>query len=192
MKSLSAFSTVCRSNTRILQSPFPSFRPCSRLSILALNNAAPSSTPTFIMVDASRPATYPVRSSNTSDPPVPTAGPDPGPSSHSITTTSRSRSHSPRSSSRDTSDSDLDRDFDRENNLELHQILTQRNDDSTASISSGEYRVTTRRTVSRTSQRSRSPRKGVLGNIQRFWTRNVVLTVAQKKNRDYFGASGVP
>ncbi|BCS21190.1 DUF202 domain-containing protein [Aspergillus puulaauensis] len=138
------------------------------------------------MVDASRPATYPVRSSNPSDPPAPTAGPDPGPSSHSITTSSHSRSRSPRSSSRDTSDSDLDRDFDRENNLELHQIPTQRNDDSTASISSGEYRVTTRRTVSRTSQRSRSPRKGVLGNIQRFWTRNVVLTVAQKKNRDYF------
>lgn len=135
------------------------------------------------MVDAlPRLATQPVGSNtgNTSNRPDPTAGPDPEPSSHSNTS-----SRSPRSSSSDTSDPDLDR----ENNLELHQIETQRNDDSGASISSGEYRVTTQRTVSRTSQRSRSPRKGVLGRIQRFWTRNVVLTVGQKKNRDYFGAS---
>lgn len=101
---------------------------------------------------------------------------------HSITPSSRGRS--PRSSSSDTSDSDLDR----ENYIGLHQIETQRNDDSTPSISSGEYRINTRRTVSRTSQSSRPPREGVLGRIQRFWTRNVVLTVAQKKNRDYFGA----
>ncbi|KKK21005.1 hypothetical protein AOCH_004809 [Aspergillus ochraceoroseus] len=70
---------------------------------------------------------------------------------------------------------------------QLHEIETQRDDDdSTGSISSGEYRITTRRTVSRTSRSSRGPRKGVLGRIQRLWTRNVVLTVPQKKNRDYF------
>ncbi|KAL4864873.1 hypothetical protein BDV12DRAFT_158516 [Aspergillus spectabilis] len=82
--------------------------------------------------------------------------------------------------SRDDSDSDVDPD-----DLELHEIETQHDDDSTGSISSGEYRVTTRRTVSRTSQSSRS-REGILGRIQRFWTRHVVLTVPQRKNRDYF------
>jgi hypothetical protein len=77
--------------------------------------------------------------------------------------------------------------------LELHEIETHHDDaagTSSASISSGEYRVTTRRTVSRTSQRterSRAPCKGLLGKVQRFWTRNVVLTVPQKSNRDHFG-----
>ena len=77
--------------------------------------------------------------------------------------------------------------------LELHQIETQLDNEfgsSTASISSGEYRITTRRTASRTSQRterSQAPRKGLLGKVQRFWTRNVVLTVPQKSNRDHFG-----
>ncbi|KAL4744121.1 hypothetical protein BDV11DRAFT_201534 [Aspergillus similis] len=73
-------------------------------------------------------------------------------------------------------------------NLELHEIETQQDDDSGVSISSGEYRITTRRTVSRTttSQTQRPRREGLLGRIQRFWTRHVVLTVAQKKNRDYF------
>ncbi|KAB8273244.1 hypothetical protein BDV30DRAFT_211080 [Aspergillus minisclerotigenes] len=76
--------------------------------------------------------------------------------------------------------------------LELHEIETQLDHEfgsSTASISSGEYRITTRRTASRTSQRtegSRAPRKGLLGKVQRFWTRNVVLTVPQKSNRDHF------
>ncbi|KOC14530.1 hypothetical protein AFLA70_5g008911 [Aspergillus flavus AF70] len=76
--------------------------------------------------------------------------------------------------------------------LELHEIETQPDHElgsSTASISSGEYRITTRRTASRTSQRterSRAPRKGLLGKVQRFWTRNVVLTVPQKSNRDHF------
>ncbi|KAL2861981.1 hypothetical protein BJX68DRAFT_14098 [Aspergillus pseudodeflectus] len=69
--------------------------------------------------------------------------------------------------------------------FELHEIETQQDDDSTGSISSGEYRITTRRTVSRTSQGSRRRREGVIGSIQRFWLRNVVLTVPQKKNRDY-------
>ncbi|KAL4902148.1 hypothetical protein BDW74DRAFT_169650 [Aspergillus multicolor] len=72
-------------------------------------------------------------------------------------------------------------------NLELHEIETHQDDDSGASISSGEYRITTRRTVSRTETTQTQPRhEGFLGRIQRFWTRNVVLTVAQKKNRDYF------
>ena len=199
MKSLSAFSTAARPHPHspfsILHSPAPfqvfEFRASSRPShsplcpTCALNNAAPSPAPTLTMVDAPpRPATHPVGSSNTSDRPDPTAGHDPEPSSHSITPSSHSRSRSPRSSSSDTSDSDLDR----ENYIGLHQIETQRHDDSTPSISSGEYRINTRRTVSRTSQSSRPPREGVLGRIQRFWTRNVVLTVAQKKNRDYFGA----
>ncbi|KAL2870119.1 DUF202 domain-containing protein [Aspergillus lucknowensis] len=71
--------------------------------------------------------------------------------------------------------------------LELQEIETQQDDDySSASISSGEYRINTRRTVSRTSQSSQPPRTGVLGRLQRFWTRNVVLIVPQKKNRDHF------
>ncbi|KNG83249.1 hypothetical protein ANOM_009059 [Aspergillus nomiae NRRL 13137] len=76
--------------------------------------------------------------------------------------------------------------------LELHEIETQLDHElncSTPSISSGEYRITTRRTASRTSQRterSRAPRKGLVGKIERFWTRNVVLTVPQKSNRDHF------
>ncbi|KAL4985872.1 hypothetical protein BDW68DRAFT_198511 [Aspergillus falconensis] len=78
-------------------------------------------------------------------------------------------------------EADLDPD-----NLELHEIETQQDDDSGGSISSGEYRITTRRTVSRTSTSQTPRREGVLGRIQRFWTKHVVLTVAQKKNRDYF------
>ncbi|KAF9889434.1 hypothetical protein FE257_007336 [Aspergillus nanangensis] len=73
--------------------------------------------------------------------------------------------------------------------LELHEIETQEDAWSSGSISSGEYRVTTRRTVSRSSQRtvrSQEPRKGVWGRLQRLWTRNVVLTVPQNKNRDHF------
>jgi hypothetical protein len=79
-------------------------------------------------------------------------------------------------------------------NLELHEIETQQDDDSGVSISSGEYRITTQRTVSRTStsQTQRPRREGLLGRIQRLWTRHVVLTVAQKKNRDYFGISLSP
>ncbi|KAI9044716.1 DUF202 domain-containing protein [Aspergillus affinis] len=93
------------------------------------------------------------------------------------------RRPSPDSDRRDSDERDRDA-------LELHEIETQ--DDaatSTASISSGEYRITTHRTASRTSQRtvqSRAPRKGFAGYVQRFWTRNVVLTVPQKSNRDHF------
>jgi hypothetical protein len=78
--------------------------------------------------------------------------------------------------------------------LELHEIPTGEDGeiDDAASISSGEYRVTTRRTVSRTitrTSRSREERRGLWGWIWRFWTRNVVLTVSQKSNRDHFGGS---
>ncbi|KAL2837047.1 hypothetical protein BJY01DRAFT_47578 [Aspergillus pseudoustus] len=95
--------------------------------------------------------------------------------------TSTASCHSSSFNSRDDHSDDLDPD-----NLELHEIETHRDDDSTASISSGEYRITTRRTVSRTSRSSSPRREGVIGYIQRFWTRNVVLTVPHKKNRDYF------
>ncbi|KAA8648434.1 DUF202 domain-containing protein [Aspergillus tanneri] len=73
--------------------------------------------------------------------------------------------------------------------LELHEIETHEDRTSSASISSGEYRVSTHRTGSSASQRtvqSRAPRKGFAGRIERFWTRNVVLTVPQKSNRDHF------
>ena len=113
-------------------------------------------------------------------------GPEPRPdsrSSHTDTNTSASLRPRPRN------EAHLDPD-----NLELHEIETQQDDDSGVSISSGEYRITTRRTVSRTStsQTQRPRREGLLGRIQRFWTRHVVLTVAQKKNRDYFGISLFP
>ncbi|KAH1417495.1 hypothetical protein KXX24_001093, partial [Aspergillus fumigatus] len=79
--------------------------------------------------------------------------------------------------------------IEREDLFELQQIPTQDDqldDLSSGSISSAEYRVTTRRTVSRSSCSSRQPRKGVVGNIQRFWANNVCLTVPQKSNRDHF------
>ncbi|RLL95238.1 hypothetical protein CFD26_104609 [Aspergillus turcosus] len=72
--------------------------------------------------------------------------------------------------------------------FELQQIPThddQLDDLSSGSISSGEYRLTARRTVSRSSS-SRQPRKGVWGSIQRFWANNVSLTVPQKSNRDHY------
>ncbi|GIC92779.1 DUF202 domain-containing protein [Aspergillus udagawae] len=72
--------------------------------------------------------------------------------------------------------------------FELQQMPTQDDqleDLSSGSLSSGEFRVTTRRTVSRSSS-SRQPRKGLLGCIQRFWANNVTLTVSQKSNRDHF------
>ncbi|KAL4883834.1 hypothetical protein BJY04DRAFT_216169 [Aspergillus karnatakaensis] len=108
----------------------------------------------------SQPTAHPVRTDR------------PRPDTHSSATSPRCSSHE---------DSDLDPD-----NLELHEIETQREDDSTGSISSGEERVITRHTVSRTSQSSRPPRGGILGRIERFWTRHVVLSVPHAKNRDYF------
>ena len=91
-----------------------------------------------------------------------------------------------------------------EDALELHEIRTEEDnpddhDDgyaaSTVTVSSGENRVVPCRTVSRTTDRSRNsasssskpPRKGIWGAIARFWTRNVVLTVPQKSNRDHYG-----
>ncbi|KAJ0421318.1 hypothetical protein BJY00DRAFT_312229 [Aspergillus carlsbadensis] len=108
-----------------------------------------------------------------------TVGPRPSSSFCTSTASYHSSSHDDSNDSNDSNELDPD-------NLELHEIETQHDDDSTASISSGEYRITTRRTVSRTSQGSRARREGVIGFIQRFWMRNVSLTVPQKKNRDYF------
>ncbi|KAJ5170767.1 uncharacterized protein N7500_003550 [Penicillium coprophilum] len=76
--------------------------------------------------------------------------------------------------------------------LELHSIQTQEDNEldySTPSASSGdEHHMPTRRTPSRADSRhSRKVRKGVWGWICRFWGRNVILTVPQKSNRDYFG-----
>ncbi|KAL3490196.1 hypothetical protein BJX62DRAFT_207623 [Aspergillus germanicus] len=110
--------------------------------------------------------------------PVGTVGPRPSSSFCTSTASYHSSSHD---DSHDNECDQLDPD-----NLELHEIETQHDDDSMWSISSGEYRITTRRTVSRTSQGSRRHREGVIGSIQRFWLRNVSLTVPQKKNRDYF------
>ncbi|KAJ5280649.1 hypothetical protein N7478_006021 [Penicillium angulare] len=77
--------------------------------------------------------------------------------------------------------------------LELHQIQTHEDNEldySSLSASSGdEYRVTTRRTISRmTTQRSRNVRKttGLWYRFCRSWTHHVTLTVSQKSNRDHF------
>lgn len=72
---------------------------------------------------------------------------------------------------------------------ELHEIETQE-DDSPWSLSSAESRVVTRRTrsiVDQRSIRSQPPRKGLAGWVQKQWTRNVVMTVPENKNRDHFG-----
>ncbi|PYI13439.1 hypothetical protein BO99DRAFT_407510 [Aspergillus violaceofuscus CBS 115571] len=82
------------------------------------------------------------------------------------------------------SDDDSDRDA-----FELRNVSTQDVDEagfSTDSISSGEYRVRTLRTVSQATPRSRESRKGAWGRLERFWTRHVVLTVPQRSNRDHF------
>ncbi|OQD72297.1 hypothetical protein PENPOL_c001G01231 [Penicillium polonicum] len=75
--------------------------------------------------------------------------------------------------------------------LELQTIQTQEDNDldySTASGSSGDERhVSTYRTTSQAdSQRRREARKGLWGKICRFWTRQVIITVPQKSNRDHF------
>ncbi|KAJ5617372.1 hypothetical protein N7537_002486 [Penicillium hordei] len=90
--------------------------------------------------------------------------------------------------SRPTADT---RDNDREA-LELHSIQTQEDNDldySTPSGSSGdEYRVSIHRTTSQAdSRRKREARNGLWGQICRFWTRQVIITVPQKSNRDHFG-----
>ncbi|KAL1969219.1 hypothetical protein VTN77DRAFT_473 [Rasamsonia byssochlamydoides] len=69
---------------------------------------------------------------------------------------------------------------------ELHEITTHYSL-SSASVSSGEYRVTPRRSVASASERSSVRRdKQSFQAIRRFWSRNVALTVPQKGNRDYF------
>lgn len=76
--------------------------------------------------------------------------------------------------------------------LELHRIQTCEDDEidsSAPSASSGdEYRMTTRRTTSRSiSQRELEGGNGLRSRICRSWNRNVTLIVPQKSNRDYFG-----
>lgn len=59
---------------------------------------------------------------------------------------------------------------------------------SSASLSSGEYRVTPHQSVASASGRSSVRRdKQSFQAIRRFWSRNVALTVPRKGNRDYFG-----
>ncbi|KAJ5761246.1 hypothetical protein N7520_008402 [Penicillium odoratum] len=75
--------------------------------------------------------------------------------------------------------------------LELQEIQTGEDDEleySSPSASSGdEYRVTTRRTVSRaTNPSSRHHRTGLWSRICRFWTHHVTLTVPHKNNRDHY------
>ncbi|KAJ5793367.1 uncharacterized protein N7503_009345 [Penicillium pulvis] len=75
--------------------------------------------------------------------------------------------------------------------LELHEIQTREDNEldySSPSASSGdEYRVTTRRTISRvTTQRSHHDRTGLWSRICRLWTHNVTLTVPRKSNRDHY------
>ncbi|KAJ6093595.1 hypothetical protein N7486_008884 [Penicillium sp. IBT 16267x] len=74
--------------------------------------------------------------------------------------------------------------------LELHEIQTREDNEldySSPSASSGdEYRVTTRRTISRvTTQRAHHDRTGLWSRICRLWTHNVTLTVPRKSNRDH-------
>ncbi|KAF7155458.1 hypothetical protein CNMCM5623_007529 [Aspergillus felis] len=118
---------------------------------------------------------------------APVAEPSAGPSSpiSSVSPTHQSRSQSPAESEASRLSG---RGIDERDWVELQQIPTQDDqleDLSSGSLSSGEYRVTTRRTVSRSSS-SRQPRKGVLGCIQRFWANHISLTVPQKSNRDHF------
>ncbi|KAJ5424552.1 hypothetical protein N7445_010525 [Penicillium cf. griseofulvum] len=78
-----------------------------------------------------------------------------------------------------------DNDLDPRETHELQEIQTHELDYSTPSVSSGdEYRIVTRRTISRT--RHRQTRKGNWGKLIQFWTHNVTLTVPQKSSRDYF------
>ncbi|KOS45185.1 hypothetical protein ACN38_g3935 [Penicillium nordicum] len=88
--------------------------------------------------------------------------------------------------SRPTADT---RDNDREA-LELRSIQTQEDNDldySTPSGSSGEeHRVSTYRTTSQADSRRREARKGLWGQLCRFWARHVNITVPQKSNRDHF------
>ena len=78
--------------------------------------------------------------------------------------------------------------------IELQEIQTREDDEldlSSASISSGEYRVENpqRSGPARPAsiQTTPSDSKGPFKYVREFWTRHVVLTVPQKKNRDYFG-----
>ncbi|KAI1920617.1 hypothetical protein LOZ65_003968 [Ophidiomyces ophidiicola] len=72
--------------------------------------------------------------------------------------------------------------------FELHEIPTHtRRDSSPSTISSGEFRVVSRRST-RESQMTRSSREptGRFRHLIKFWRRNVVLSVAQDQKRDHF------
>jgi outer membrane biosynthesis protein TonB len=70
---------------------------------------------------------------------------------------------------------------------ELDEIATP-STHSTASLSSGEYRVTPRLSLTSSSAvLRRQIQDGPLQPLRRFWSRNVALVVEQKGNRDYFG-----
>lgn len=59
---------------------------------------------------------------------------------------------------------------------------------SSGSVSTGELHITRSRTSQRTRQSSSLRQDtGPFRAIRKFWTRNVVLTVPQKSNRDHFG-----
>ncbi|CRG91679.1 hypothetical protein PISL3812_08729 [Talaromyces islandicus] len=66
---------------------------------------------------------------------------------------------------------------------ELDEITTA--SQSTASLSSGEYRVTPRMSVSGSYLRHRNESQR-FQPLRRFWSRNIALVVEQKGNRDYF------
>ncbi|KAH8692118.1 hypothetical protein BGW36DRAFT_387035 [Talaromyces proteolyticus] len=60
---------------------------------------------------------------------------------------------------------------------------------SSASLSSGEYRIVPRRTATSTSSNTVNASHKHTGRLQplrRFWSRHVALVVSQKGNRDYF------
>ncbi|KAJ6011654.1 hypothetical protein N7451_003066 [Penicillium sp. IBT 35674x] len=74
--------------------------------------------------------------------------------------------------------------------LELQEIQTREDNEldySSPSASSGdEYRVTTRRTISRVTAQRSHHRTGLWSRICRLWTHNVTLTVPRKSNRDHY------
>jgi uncharacterized membrane protein YidH (DUF202 family) len=70
-------------------------------------------------------------------------------------------------------------------NLGVHTAL--HDSPSSASLSSGEYRVTSIRTISRSSRQSSViDDKGPFGPLRRFWLNHVAIIVPEKGNRDHF------
>lgn len=80
---------------------------------------------------------------------------------------------------------------------EIRRLSTEST--SEGSLSTGEYRVTSRRSGATTTtanseeeRRNRRKKKWVPKSVRRFWARNVTLEVPHKGNRDYFGTSPLP